>query len=136
MLVWITTLTKKHMRQTHKDNVEISALMPILKELNIDERSVIYKDQEMPDIIIPDYQGKKIGVEVIGCHPLTIETKGKLNLRQRENYLWGLVLKYKKQLYEQGDRHNSVGVHFKNEAYWNWGNDDIILEEIDNNEQI
>lgn len=114
-----------------KDNIEFAAAMPILDDLRIPLRDVIYKGQEEPDIIISNYQGKRIGVEVIGSHPLTIETKGKLNLCQRKNYLRELVKKYKEQLYEKGDKCNWLSVDFKPKAYWDWENDDIILEEID-----
>ena len=119
------------MTQEQKDNLELSAAMPILNNMGIPLCDVIYRGQDGPDILIPNYNGNCIGIEVVSSHPMTIESDGKLNLCQRKDYLSKLVKKYKKQLYKEGDRCNWLSVHFKSKAYWDWGNDNIILEEID-----
>ena len=117
------------MNQEQKDNLELAAVMPIINDLNIPLNTVIYREQEEPDIIIQD--GKKIGIEVITCHPSNIDTEDKFNYLKREKHLAKLVKQYKRQLYNSGDKYNLICVHFKWEAYWDWDNDDKILEEID-----
>ena len=119
------------MNQEQKDNFELSAAMPILNNMGIPLCDVIYKGQDEPDILIPNYNGRCIGIEVVSSHPMKIETNGKQNLCQRKKYLSTLVKGYKKQLYKKGDKYNSLSVHFKPKAYWDWDNDNIILEEID-----
>lgn len=119
------------MTQEQKDNLELSAAMPIISDLGISLCDVIYRGQDEPDILIPNYNGRCIGIEVVSSHPMIIESNGKQNLCQRKKYLSQLVKNYKKQLYDKGDKCNCLSIHFKPKAYWDWGNDDIILEEID-----
>lgn len=119
------------MNQEQKDNFELSPLLPIAKMLGIDECDIIYRNQDKPDNIITKYEGKRIGVEVVTCHPSYIDSGGKRNYLQRYSYLSDLVKQYKKRLYQNGDRKNLICVSFKWKAYWDWDNDNIILEEID-----
>lgn len=117
------------MNQEQKDNLELAAVMPIINDLNIPLNTVIYREQEEPDIIIQD--GKRIGIETITCHPSNIDTEDKFSYLKRERHLAKLVKQYKQQLYDRGDKFNLICVHFKWDAYWDWDNDDAILAEID-----
>lgn len=50
---------------------EKNIIRPVLKSLNIAEDCIINSDQ--PDIIIPNYNGKRIGIEIVECHPINNE---------------------------------------------------------------
>lgn len=54
---------------------ELDAAKPVLEILNISENSIIQTDK--PDIIIPNFDGKKIGIEIMECRPTSIDSNNK-----------------------------------------------------------
>ena len=60
----------------------------LLRELNIKDEDVT--DSDPPDFIAK-YDGRKIGLEVVGCHSLEIESNGRLNRQKTDDFLHNLL---------------------------------------------
>ena len=99
----------------NKRRKELFAIRPLLTSLGLKESDVISSDR--PDLIIPDYKGKCIGIEVTECRPSSIESKGK-NSKAQANHLVELACrKYRELLLSRGMRHTYVSVCFNDAAF-------------------
>ena len=98
---------------TEKD-IEKFHISWLFKELNINDEDVT--NSESPDFIIK-YDGRKIGIEVVSCHSLEIESNGKLSRQKTDDYLHDLLKEYEKDLKEQGESHCLISVSFDERVY-------------------
>ena len=74
-----------------KKDIEKFHMSWLFKELNINDEDVT--NSESPDFIIK-YDGRKIGIEVVSCHSLEIESNGKLSRQKTDDYLHDLLKEY------------------------------------------
>lgn len=85
-----------------------------LRELNIKDEDVT--DSDPPDFIVK-YEGRKIGLEVVSCHSLQIESNGKLNRMKTNDYLHNLLKEYERKMKAQGDSPCILSVSFDESIY-------------------
>jgi len=118
----------------YKHNLEFAAIEPILEELGICRDNVISSD--CPDIIIKYKDNRKIGIEVIACVPLAIQSNGNINSIENENRLYNIVNDYQERI-KRSSSNKILSVMFvidvlrsisKEELR---GIDKIVIEEID-----
>lgn len=86
----------------------------LLRELNIKDEDVT--DSDPPDFIVK-YEGRKIGLEVVGCHSLEIESNGKLSRAKTDAYLHDLYKEYERDMKARGDLPCVISVSFDESIY-------------------
>lgn len=97
--------------------VELMQVKPILDSIGVDVCGVeqfnlqVPKKQKKPDIHIPDYNGKYIGVEVTECITVDVATNQKWQL-QRGNQRLKQILKWVRNKLEQEQRYYNVSLEF------------------------
>lgn len=80
--------------ENHKHNLEVAAIDPILNELGICRENIVANDR--PDIIL-QYDGRKIGIEVMGCHPSSILNGAERSFMSNSRCEYDIISKYKKR---------------------------------------
>lgn len=86
----------------------------LLRELSIKDEDVT--DSDPPDFIVK-YDGRKIGLEVVGCHSLEIESNGRLNRQKTDDFLHDLLKEYEKDIRDQGESNCVISVSFDERIY-------------------
>lgn len=74
--------------------------MPILQDLGINIECV--KCEDSPDIQIPNFEGKYIGIEVIECHTIDIATAKKQQIQRGNSRLNAVCKKYAEKCRKKG----------------------------------
>lgn len=87
-------MARKH-EEIHKLR-EKSAISLILKKLGINEENVLFRDK--PDVYIENYNGKRIGIEIVECMPSAILRGGQNSESRLFNIKWSICQDYKKWL--------------------------------------
>ena len=100
--------------KTQKDS-EKYVFNPIAELLGIPFQEIDFT-QESPDIHF-EYEGFRIGAEVISCHSLSIETNGEICVVETQNELQKILNQYKELLITRGESSKRVSVSFKNNIY-------------------
>lgn len=100
-------MARKH-DEIHKLR-EKGAIHPILRELDIKEDEVLYRDK--PDVYIENYNGKGIGIEIVECMPSAI-LKGQYCESRLFDIKWSICVEYKKWLYKNNKAGFIVWVFF------------------------
>ena len=75
---------------------EQGAVRPILRELDIMEDEVLFRDK--PDVYIENYNGKSIGIEIVECMPSVILKGWKYSEIRLDDIKWCICQGYKKWL--------------------------------------
>lgn len=102
--------------QIEKKEQEIRAIQPLLEKYNAQIISDL--TQERPDLIL-DYDGMKIGLEVVRCSPSAkFNKKRKASLAAESCKYRKAGLKQYENLLLERDEKIAVDVRFKNAAYW------------------
>ena len=101
-------------KEVAEKDIEKFHISWLFKELNINDEDVT--NSESPDFIIK-YYGRKIGIEVVSCHSLEIESNGKLSRQKTDDYLHDLLKEYEKDLKEQGESHCLISLSFDERVY-------------------
>ena len=93
------------------ERLQMATLMSTLKDSVED-----VVDNEGPDFIIT-YKGRKIGLEVISCHSLQIETRNKLSIQEIYVCLHSILRRYKQHVMRRGETSKIVSVSFKDRVF-------------------
>lgn len=93
-----------------KKRLELASIRPILIACNIPESNVICfkedgKEQEEPDFIIKDFEGKRVGVEVVNC---VASLKHGNNHVRVQSDIETAIKEYKNRLKKRGEHHIHV----------------------------
>lgn len=102
-------------QQEIKHKKEIYFVMPILKEIGVTIDSILCQDS--PDIVIPNYEGRCIGIEVTQCWPSTIDTNNSQNRARAESIILDACTAYEEILRKEGITRQCVLVGFSQAAY-------------------
>lgn len=103
---------------THADIhhvTELQAATPVLEHLGVDIAKVILGDR--PDLVLPEYEGKRIGIEVVELRPTAINCGKKgISMAKVEDRINRVCEKIKKRLIAQGMSHTFVHISFTDKA--------------------
>lgn len=103
---------------THADIhhvTELQAATPVLEHLGVDLATVIPGDR--PDLVLPEYEGKRIGIEVVELRPTAINCGKKgVSMAKVEDRINRVCEKIKKRLIAQGMLHTFVHISFTDKA--------------------
>ena len=103
---------------THADIhhvTELQAATPALEHLGVDIAKVILGDR--PDLVLPEYEGKRIGIEVVELRPTAINCGKKgISMAKVEDRINRVCEKIKKRLIAQGMSHTFVHISFTDKA--------------------
>ena len=91
---------------------EKGAIHSILERLNIKERDVLFRDN--PDVLIENYNGKHVGIEIVECRPSVILKGGQNSESRLFDIKWSICQGYKKWLYKNNNIGYIVWIFFKN----------------------
>lgn len=80
--------------------IELEQTMPILQDLGIKIEDVVCEDS--PDIHIPNFEGKYIGIEVIECYTVDIATNKKQQSHRGNSRLNAICKKYGEKCKKEG----------------------------------
>lgn len=99
---------------SEKKQEERRAIIPMLRECNIPSENVICvkedgTEQEEPDFIITNYNGKCIGVEVVKCVS-SKNSDSPTNCIEVDNNTEKALSDYKKMMIERGELHTHIKV--------------------------
>lgn len=94
--------------------IELEQAKPILDAIGVDVRSVEHFNTarpKKPDLHIPNYEGKYIGIEVTECLTVDVATGRKKQLRRGESRL-NYILRWVKQQLQKEQRYYNVSLEF------------------------
>lgn len=102
----------RHLSEKKQD--ERRAIAPMLRDCNISSEHVICvkedgSEQEEPDFIITDYDGKRVGIEVVKC----VSSKNNTNPTNRvevDNNTQKALSDYKQLMIDRGELHTHIKV--------------------------
>lgn len=102
-----------------KKRLELAGFSPVLNACNIPESNVICfkedgKEQEEPDFIIKDFEGKKIGVEVVNC--VASLARGNNYVRVQSD-IETAIKEYETRLKSRGELHIHVTLNLAPRIY-------------------
>lgn len=89
--------------------VELEQVMPLLKDIGVCSEDVLCSDS--PDIHIPNFKGRYIGIEVTECHTIDIATNKKQQIKRCESRLNAICRNYGKKCSIEG-RSVNVSLEF------------------------
>ena len=99
---------------TEKKQDERRAIAPMLRDCNISSEHVICvkedgSEQEEPDFIITDYDGKRVGIEVVKCVSSKNNTNP-TNCVEVDNNTQKALSDYKQLMIDRGELHTQIKV--------------------------
>lgn len=102
-----------------KKRLELASIRPILIACNIPESNVICfkedgKEQEEPDFIIKDFEGKRVGVEVVNC---VASLKHGNNHVRVQSDIETAIKEYENRLKKSGEHHIHVTLDLASGIY-------------------
>ncbi len=98
-----------------QQRIELYQVSPVLDSLGIASTAVICSDK--PDIIIPDHDGKRIGVELVECRPSAIGNRKGQTMAMVSNRIDRVCERYRQILVARGEEHTHVSLSFTDEAH-------------------
>ena len=102
-------------KDLHKHHMEYIAAEPAIFDIEMNVKSILLRDK--PDVIVTTKNEKKIGIEVIECHPSVIKTNGKENNTYAYKRIDYACEECTKLFRNEGKKHEFGHVYFKEEAY-------------------
>lgn len=97
-----------------KKDAEFFNLTFLLNALNINTKNVI--KSESPDFRF-EFEDKLIGLELVGCHSLDIESNGKLGIAKTNKAIYDILNDYKKKQTQKGN-YKIITVSFRDDIYY------------------